>query len=205
LSVVASNSFLKISGSAYDNDLKLLIEAASTEVESFCDRQLISAAITDELHTGRGTRVLFPLQWPVTTLSSVSIWDGDAYTSESTAYVTILDEKGLYYPAIDQIDNATYSNWGDTVNGIKITYTAGYDTTNWDTDAITTSFGVPNDLEWAVAMIAALKWLEGRASEGRMGKSGINVGEQTILIERFKKDYSPQVNNILRRYSRKGF
>lgn len=163
---------------------KAMLVAATQEVCRFTGRALVQATYTDELYAGGGRRELFLNQWPVTALSSVKFWDGTAYTAESSAYYELLNvtegtaRVGRYirYPVPGQEANATwpafpnYAYWGRIMwayypqDNIKLTYTAGYDTTGWDTALMDAAFIPPHDLEQAVAQLAYVLYMRADVS-----------------------------------------
>lgn len=170
LSLLKSDAFLNITDSNSDNVLKALLIAATQYANRFTNRTLESTAYTDQYHDGKGSTYLWLREYPVSTLTTVKIFDGTAYTTESSTYYELLDSRYIHYPKLTQQSNGTYSCFPVGKNNVAITYTAGYVTTNWDTEAITTDFsdsgGVPQDLELAVASLAAYEFR-------RRGASGI--------------------------------
>jgi uncharacterized phiE125 gp8 family phage protein len=207
LSQLKSDLLLNESASTYDDALKALLTAASTFANKYCHRILESATYTDERYTGDGTKYLYPEQYPVTTFTSAKIWDGttETYVAETASYFEVLDQRKIKYPKLESESDSEYTYWPTTADGIKLTYVAGYSTTSWDTAAITASFGVPADLEYAVAYLAALWWMESKQSAGRLGITGINVGAESLVIERYEKGVPPVVAQTLNRYKKPGY
>jgi len=201
-------STLLLDNTASDDELKALLAAATTQFHQLCDRVLEQTTHTDERHTGDETHILYPKQWPLTTLSAVSIWDTttETFVSESTTYFDVVDQYMLYYPKLGQESNTTYTCYPKTPNGIKLTYVAGYATTSWDTAAISDSFAVPKDIEYAVALLAALQWMEGSGSrEARMGKKRVIFENQEIVIDRGPGGIWPYVETVISTYRRPNF
>jgi len=215
LSVMKDDLLLNEPETTYDDSFKLLLEAATVEVNEYCNRRLESSTITDEYYSGDDRTLLYLNEEPVTALSAVSIWDTgtETYVSESTSYMQLLkDERGISfhvrYPKLGQEDDAEYGAWPIGDENIKVTYIAGYITTSWDTLAMTASFGVPADLEWAVCTMAVLKWLEGKGASGgggRLGVKGVEVTGQEFLIQRFNKGMTPEVKTVLDGYIRRSY
>lgn len=203
LALLKSSALLNISGTTYDNELKLLLEAVTEYVHTTaCGRVLESATYTDELYSGDGSNSLYLNEWPVTTLSAVKIWDGSAYTAETVGYFATIDGMRLHYPALGQEANATYGRFPLGVNNIKVTYTAGYATTNWDSAAITASFAVPRGLEYAVCKIAAL-WWQDRKDGGRLGLRSATKGSEGLITEMFVAGLPADIERQLAQYRRK--
>jgi len=208
LSVLKGKLLLNESEATFDNDLKLLLASATEAVERFCGRTLVRTTHTDERHTGDGTKELFPLEYPITTLTTVKIWatDSETFETETADYYELVDERMIYYPKLGESDNSEYSCWPDgTPNNIKLTYVAGYDNTDWDSVLITDDFDVPADLEYAVAKIAALAWQEAVVSEGRLGLSSVSIGGESMEIVRLEKGIPPDVLKVLMGYRRPSY
>ena len=144
-------------------------------------RELVSATYTDQLHKGNGTPFLYPREWPVTALSAVKIWDGDSWTTETSTYYELLEQRFVRYPKRGQESNATYGAWPFEADlNIQLTYTAGYVTTNWATALITDSWTVPADLELAVCQLALWMMKEGK----RIGVSSETMGPRSVAYDR---------------------
>jgi len=138
-------AFLNLSGSVYDEALKAFLIGATAQAEAYTGRHLESATVSNEKHVGTGSRKLYPREYPVTSLTSMTIWDGSAYTAETASYAEIIDGLTLYYPALDQESNATYGAWPSGLRGsgdeddhynIRLTYVAGYTTTGWASETV---------------------------------------------------------------------
>jgi len=197
-------SLLNESGTSFDNDLKLVIESVSEFVESYCRRELESQTFSNEYYTGDGSHELWLDNYPVTSVTSVAIWDGDdSYDTESSDYYELIDDRYLYYPKLGEEDNATWANWYSGIpNNIKVTYVAGYDTSDWDTAALTDSFGVPADLEMAVAKLAVLSFKDSRKDHALLGVSAKSYGVESITVDTFEKGIPDDVLNVLNSYRR---
>lgn len=210
LSLLKSGGLLGIGNTDFDNVLKALLMSATKIAETYTGRQLESATVT-EYHTGDGGSRLYPRQYPITSVTSVSFWDGtDSYDAETSTYYTLVDSRYIQYPALGQSSSATFGNWTSTYeNGIELVYVAGYVTTDWDTEAITTDFntspGVPADLEMAVARIAAIMWKDGTDSgESRLGVNTMTRPGGDMITETFERGIPRDVRLILDQYRRLG-
>ncbi len=207
LSVLKSKLFLGQASNANDDELKNLLIATTEQVESWTNRTLVSATQTDQLMTRLkfSPNKLFPVETPVTSITALKFWDTttDTYVTETAANYLLVDQLYIQYPALGKINDATFSEFPDGVNEIKITYVAGFVTTNWDTAAITVDFTVPADLEKAVAAIAHLAWQDGQGGSNRRGVTQINVGAQGLTKEIFQTGAFPKdVERILAKYSK---
>ena len=140
LSLFKSREFLNESSAEFDTALKALLEIATTHLEKQCARQLVSASVTEYLN-GHDEKKLYLHEYPVSTITSIKIWDtGDeAYETETSTYYQLRDGAPafVYYPKLGQESNSTYSSWPDGEDYIEAIYVAGYVTTNWDTQTVT--------------------------------------------------------------------
>ncbi len=209
LSLLKSGVYLSLTGTGADNDLKNLLTAVSEQVETFCNRVLISTTHTDEFQTRLdfSPNILYPQEYPVTSITSLEFWDTatDAYVAETSTYyllVTKKDSSYIQYPKLGQTANATFSQFPTGLNEIQMTYVAGYLNTDWDTEAITASFGVPADLEKAVCQICQLAWSDGKGSGmGRLGITSINQGAEGLTKEMFQSGSFPDhIQTVLNKY-----
>lgn len=121
-------NFMGMTGGTSDTDdlLEDLINRVSTLFESYLNRDILSREYT-EYHNGKGLQVLFPKQYPITTISGV--WDGssdwewvDDDLIDSDNY-RIVDGNYIVF------NNVILGNYSQN---IKLTYTAGYSTTPLD-------------------------------------------------------------------------
>ena len=205
---------LNISSTTYDTQLKALLSAVSAFVDRYCrvvnddgTGSLEKTTYTSEYYTGDETKKLFLRNFPVSSIASVFIWDGsDSYDQENSGHYALFDKRYIYFPALGQEGNSTWGAWPCYPNGIKVSYVAGYDTTNWDTADVPVgtgqTFAVPADLEYAVAVLAALAWQKGRQDLGLLGKTGLSVGPQSLSIESYEQGMPPDVKAILMNYKR---
>ena len=85
--------------------------------------------------------------------------DGDLVSLAALGSLRSGEKRFVAYPVLGTEDDATFSDWVKAEpDNIKITYVAGYVTTDWDsvTIAAPATFAVPYDLEYAVGYIAAI-------------------------------------------------
>lgn len=112
-----------------DDLIDILINSYSTKIETYCDRKFLSRDYVEYL-SGEGSNVLFPKQYPITSISG--IWDDsswtwtDDYLVDSTIY-TIINDNSIALRT---------SRFGSSVNNIKIVYTAGYATVPADIENV---------------------------------------------------------------------
>lgn len=121
-------SWLKISGTDDDTVIGLIGEAAEQRIEQYLNRTLKAAARTDELLSGTGHTRLAPKHFPVTTITTLKIYDGlDVDGNEVwDTWVQNTDYDRLNISPDGStivIDGATFPK-GEL--NIKLSYTAGY-------------------------------------------------------------------------------
>lgn len=125
---------LGISVSTYDTLIDALRADAQAEMETYCDRLLESATVTDEYGDGLGRSFLTVKRFPVTSVTSISLRTGaSTYTALNAADYAIRADGGA--GIVDRVDTLT-NIWSDDVYGLatfgngpnsyKITYVGGY-------------------------------------------------------------------------------
>jgi len=204
LTLLKSAAMEKESSSTYDDELKACLIAASRVADSFCNRSFEAETYEDETYTGNDTSRLFLRNTPVIAVESVKLWDGvDSYDTETAPYYRLIDDMYLQYPDLGQEASASWSCWiSDYENGIKVTYTAGYATSNWETAAVADSFGVPSDLEMAVARMAMQLWKDGKKGGIRFGLTSVAQGGDSLAIDRYIQGLPEDVKMTLNQYRR---
>lgn len=108
--------------------ISTLISAASERIEKYCRRGIASATYTDELYDGDGRNELQLREFPLITLTSVTvIQDDDTDSSLTVGNLRNNADEGLlrFSPAASGDD---YIYFPRGFQNIKITYIAGYAT-----------------------------------------------------------------------------
>lgn len=209
LSLLKSGAFLNETGTSLDDEFKSLLEAASDWAARYCGRWEEGVTVNafelntyeEERYTGTGGHKLFLRHYPVVNINEVRIWDGDdSFDVESADKYELINRRYIQYPSLEST-GATWSNWPELyMNGIKVTYTAGYTSVNWDTLTVAQGFGVPPDLEYAVCAIAHLSWKQGTRSGGRRGVLTLSMGVESMSADKFLQGLSEEVISILDNY-----
>jgi len=214
LSVFKSPAFMNDEGSVeYDDEYKNMLVMATGFVEKYTARNLISATYTDQEYAGEASNRLWLREWPVTAVSEVKVWDGSDWTALTAAHYGIREERYLLYPLLNYRSAAVYGNWrspyAETEDAIKVSYTAGYDNTSWDTTPVWDIYGdayglweVPMELELAVLEIAHILWTEGKEGGARRGLTSVGMGGESISIDTFITKMPSRVRTVLDRYRR---
>lgn len=282
LSLLKSSLLLDETSASFDDALKALLIQTSNFIDVYTQRRiensgsLMQTTYNSERYTGDGTHKLWLKNWPVTSITDLSFWDGDdSYDTETSTIYEVVRERYIFYPKLGQASNASQVNFKSTYdNGIEVTYVAGYDVTTtwaitaidvgnktftvagdhtstfvaglkfgitgstnnngtftvvssvfgaatvitvsetvgatadgsitaaWDTDTLAaTNFGVPADLEQAVARMAMLFWLEGKGGDARIGVSSKTVDiAGAITYDKFLGKLPPDLIIVFNAY-----
>jgi hypothetical protein len=110
---------VKLDDLTKDNYVTDLINGASTAIEDNCNRKLKARDFTDELYSGKNSRVLMLRNYPVNSITAIVTLDSE--DAETAVVVTRknVDAGILYYPS---------GVWPEGDVNIKVTYNAGYST-----------------------------------------------------------------------------
>ena len=158
-----------------DTMLSALVTSVSAWIQSYIERQLLTASYT-ELRSGSGGKALVLNQYPVTAVSALTI-DGVAITAR-----TSFGSAGYYLA-----NNTLYLDGGLTFTkgnaNISIDYTAGYAT-------------APADIAQAAKQLVALKYRE----RERIGQVSKSVAGETVSFD--IKALPHDVKSILESYNR---
>ncbi|MBA4406974.1 hypothetical protein C0389_06845 [bacterium] len=140
--------------------LEECINSASNQIENYCHRKFVSAVYT-EYYDGTSTIYLKLDNYPVTTLTSVEIWD---YATQAVLQTLtnhqdyeLMEDEGMIYQS---------SGFARGKKNYKIVYTAGYSTAT-----------MPEDLKNACKELGKMEYFkrdkQGVAAE-RIGQYSIN-------------------------------
>lgn len=143
-------TYAGISGSGADAQIDVIVSAVDRSMKEYLGRQIESASVTAEIHDGNGLDdSLILLEWPVTSVSSVSI-DGAALAASDHE---IDGANGIlhYKPG-----GTGFAPWPKGRRNISVTYTAGY-------------ASVPADLALAATKQAVYEVKLTSALGGRLG------------------------------------
>lgn len=203
LSVVKSAALEKLESTEFDEEIKLLILAASRWANTYTTRTLQASVNTKEQFTGDGTQALYLTETPVNNILELFIWDGSAFTQEDNANFEIIDETYILYPSRGRESAADHGGFPLATNpNVKVSYAYGYDCTGWASKGISDSFGVPHDLELAIARHASLMWKDGKSGGARLGISSLTRFNESMTVDTFSKDLPPDVKLIYNSYRR---
>ena len=151
---------LGVTGDGYDDQLDLLIAAASEAVERWCGCAFASAEATEHYDGGGHDRLVLRRR-PVTAVAG--LWDDTARDFDDASEIAGDD----YVLEMDAgIVRLLRGSFGDGVRNVKITYTAGYGT-------------IPDDLAQACILIAASWFNQARGGgEGLRSQAVAGVARQ---------------------------
>lgn len=170
-------NYLNVSGSAYDTQLQLIIDAAVKQLEQYCQQNLLSVSLTKEAIVYYGRDIDIDGIWgvPLTvTLVQEKANITDAYTTISSSdYATYTD--GKTYKVIFTRDTERY---------VKITYTQGYTTSN-----------APSALKQAVGNLA-LEMYKASFMESSVNTFGVESVSTNTPAGTTTVKYVPLMNTV---------
>lgn len=206
LSLFTSPAFANDIAATFKDEYRTVLELASETVKAYTARDLEQTTYTEECHAGAASNRLWLRQWPITDVIEVLIWNGSDWVAITASHYAIKEGRYLLYPVLDKVTDATYGDWRsglpDNDDAIKVTYTAGYSTAQWDNVGIRDNFGVPQDLQMAVCEIGHILWTEGKEGGARRGLSTISKGVESITADTILAKFPRRVQIILDRYRR---
>ena len=121
-------AWIKLTGSGDDPIITQILTSALDRVQEFLNFVLESATYTEEKYDGSGTSKLVPRQYPITSLTTLEVYDGldssgteiwDTWTQNEDYDRLVLVNNGAYI----FLDGATFPL--DNQN-IRLTYVAGF-------------------------------------------------------------------------------
>ena len=189
--------YLNISGTSKDNTLKVYLNSATTVASNYTKRKYLEkpAAAIDEFYSPTDVlnSRLYLRNKPLNTISSIV----ENYAKTGGDDTISSDDYDVF--SSDGVVRFDGSNPTAGFLNLKVNYQPGYDTSDWATDAITVTFGnVPNDLEYAVAVIAAKLFNDSKQGDGRAGLSSKSrAGESLAYTTEFDKTSFPKEAKML--------
>jgi len=168
-------SWLNVQTTTDDVLFARLISAISAYVQSWLNRNLLSASYTDKMNGNDNAAVILFNNYPVTAVTSLTI-SGTAipFSPDGIQSGYVFDSKCIFligYRSVKGLQN------------VVVNYTAGHTT-------------VPLELEQAVIDTIALRYRE----RTRIGENSKSIGGETVSFS--TKDFSPAVQTILNNYKR---
>ena len=193
--------YLNISSSTNDNTLKLHLKVATAIASRYTRRKYLekpgSAIIEYYSPTDILNSRLYLRNKPINSITSII----ENYAKTGGDDTISSDDYDVF-----SADGVVRFDGASPTTGflnLKVTYHPGYDTSDWDTDAITTTFGdVPNDLEMAVVIIATKSYLDSKKGDGRIGISSKSRGAESVSFvnEVFQRGLPDEAQEILDHY-----
>lgn len=170
------------SDTSQDSRLELYINAATSRIESITDRVLKESSLVELQHGGRQD-ILLLRQYPINAVSEVRIDSTKAFTDPNTIIAPdqyIIGDDGNTLAFKFFLPRGT--------NNIRITYTAGYNSTDH----------AGNLAELEICCLWLVEWFYRHRERGDMGrtnksKNGESVGilaEMPVMIEQIINSYT---------------
>jgi len=200
---------LNISTTSLDNTLKNYLKGASAVASRYTKRTMLERPSSAEVEYytvenmdvggyqslgfsfGVPTKLYLRNRFNTTVTSVINDYDktGGDETIASGDYTVFADEGVIRF---------NKDNVSSGFKNVKITYSAGYDTSDWDTDAVTTTFNdVPEDLEIAVLMIAAKMFLDSKKGDDRQGLASKSRDGESISISAIFEKGLPSISLMI--------
>jgi hypothetical protein len=170
----------------YDTILEMLINAASTLIQSEIGEPLVYTAYTEKYLTGNGTSLLRLPQAPIVAVTSVEEDDWEMTEGVEEDYVILYDAGYLR-----KTGGAT---WSKAVHNIKVSFTAGY----YVASQTSTENEMPKDIQLACMKQVGIEWR--RAKEEDWDQTSKTFPDGSIA--RNIIELHPQVKDICRKYKR---
>lgn len=171
LELVDYKEFLNITSSDTDDILTTIAEASEKEIENYLKFDLESETKT-EYYDGSGREVLVLDCFPVTSVTTVSYWDGSDWVD-----LTSSDYNALRIKNQSSIFTDGYTFTKGTMN-YKIVYVAGYST-------------IPSDIQLAMKKITKINWDSTPLGRNALGLNSVsNSGgvQSNLSVNRFAKE-----------------
>lgn len=181
---------IKADDNTQNSILELYINAASQNIETYCDRKFkVPTVAYVEYHDGGAMDYILPKQYPVTEIVDLRIDAEREFGSDS-----IVDTED--YEIADEGETITSDRifpYGR--QNVQLTYKAGFSQ-------------VPADLELACMWLAA--WYYKQRARGDLGRTSVSKGDESVgvlaeipkqiiqHIEKYKRTEAPATNSPVR-------
>ena len=181
--------WLGLTGQSDDALLTSLVSRASDLCKTYLKRDIISATYTETIN-GTGTARVQVKHFPITAVTSVSVYGVAIPASVNGSYGYAWDEYGIYL-----VGNPTWNNQGQTFDGLQggcfppnpqsvvVVYTGGYAT-------------VPTDLAQSVDELVGYLWTRRK----RIGEFSKSVGGEVISFDH--SAIPPEIEIVWKKYKR---
>jgi uncharacterized phiE125 gp8 family phage protein len=121
ITLTEAKEYLKIDYTDEDSLLNRLITQATSILQRKYKRDIVQTTYTDELYNGEGHELLFIRNFPIQSITDLSIKAGDTWQTISTNDYEVVQRSGMVkYNGI----------FPDGWNNIKISYVGGYAATD---------------------------------------------------------------------------
>tara|TARA_R100000808_G_scaffold1822_1_gene7782 strand:- start:11990 stop:12655 length:666 start_codon:yes stop_codon:yes gene_type:complete len=200
---------LNISTTSLDNTLKNYLKGATAVASRYTKRTMLERPSSNDVEYytvenvdvggyqtlgfsfGVPTKLYLRNRFNTVVASVINDYDqtGGDETIASGDYTVFADEGVIRF---------NKDNISSGFKNVKVTYKAGYDTSDWDTDAVTTTFNdVPEDLEIAVLMIAAKMFLDSKKGDDRQGLASKSRDGESISFSAIFEKGLPSISLMI--------
>ncbi len=190
--VARVKSYLGISAATWDTVLELLVNAVSQQIVTYCDRDFVKTAVSNEVYDVHGTNELLLKLFPVDTTETITLQERDS--NDNNANWTTVNAQNYFVKAngIVVLPNTVFL---DLPQHYRISYTAGY---NFDNAVTFLSDAGAADLELACWKLIATAFNDRKNSTKIKSES---LGDYSVTFAR-DVDLDPEIKQILDNYKR---
>ena len=190
--VARVKSYLGISAATWDTVLELLVNAVSQQIVTYCDRDFVKTAVSNEVYDGHGTNELLLKLFPVDTTETITLQERDS--NDNNANWTTVNAQNYFVKAngIVVLPNTVFL---DLPQHYRISYTAGY---NFDNAVTFLSDAGAADLELACWKLIATAFNDRKNSTKIKSES---LGDYSVTFAR-DVDLDTEIKQILDNYKR---
>lgn len=188
-----TKTFLGISGTADNDLLTSLINAATDFIERYCDRRFLKTTYTNEIYDGNGANKLLLKQYPVVSGAAFTLEKRDSVDNQSS--FSTVDSDKYFVKNNEGIVEFVNDIFYKYPQHYRITYQAGYDYDN----AATFLEGVgAGDLEYACWKLVGKIYKDRKQSSNVEAES---LGNYSIKFRREAMADS-EIMDILNKFKR---
>lgn len=199
ITVAQAKSQLGITNTDLDTVLGNWISWASDGIEKYLDNKVAVQSISNEIHDGDGTRILYPRYFPIVQLST----ETSPTTAQKLAALQRRNDVDSSWQDIETninhvfVDSALpYIELNDEIfwfgkRNIQISYKAGYST-------------IPGDIVKVCLEMVQMQYNEAKMGKDWLGKTSVNNNEQsgTNRNNSFSQKMEERWAKVLDRYRR---
>jgi len=189
ITVAQLKTYLQITTSDKDDFLQTCIDRAVSDVESYCNRKFTSGSFTQYSNGRYYTNELFIRNYPVTSITSISEFDGTATWTDIFNSPDVPSDSLFIIPEINQIKLIKGYCFPTGCRNIKVVYTSGW-----------ASGMAADDIKAVLLEMASKHYTNSNFSgDALLGKSSVNMNA-TASESATYVDLTPDWKKRLKKY-----